>query len=140
MRRHSLLLAGFVTALLFAPARPKGESAAAIFDTTHICKAAIAAIMGRPPQSIVTRIQDEIVLLSYVRQDDGTLWSYRCRVEGSRVIWASEPGGRWRTHPADERISYRIIEGSEPGIEITESYGDGSATRRMFRAGELVTK
>ena len=87
---------------------------------------------------MATRIEGSIVFLSYVRKDDGTLWSFRCKVEGNRVIWASEPGGRWRTDLADDRISYRIVEASqEPSIEIVEAYEDGSATRKSFTASQL---
>jgi hypothetical protein len=38
---------------------------------------------------------------------DNFVWTYRCRVEGNRVVWASEPG-RWRDGPKDDEIFFEL--------------------------------
>lgn len=61
-----------------------------------ICRAAIAAIMGRDPEIIrVVRTESDVQFLTYARPSDKKRWSNRCRVEGNLVMWAEEPG-RWR--------------------------------------------
>ena len=122
------------------PARDRAARAASgvRFSDPQICKAAIAHLMGRPPESIRARIHGEIVSLSYVRADDGTRWTYRCKVEGLRVIWASAPAGRWRTDPADETITYRTLGGPGlPRLEIEEAFSDGSSSTETFTSHQL---
>jgi hypothetical protein len=85
-----------------------------------------------------TRVAGDIVFLSYTRQDDGTNWKYRCRVDGQRIIWASDPGGRWRTHPEDEQLFFRVVKariGSQ--LEVEERYSDGSSTKDTFSFEDL---
>lgn len=71
-----------------------------------ICKAGIATLMGRDPKIIRAKDGGDVVRLSYVRENDGSLWEYRCKIEGSEIIWASKTG-RWRTDPADEKLRYK---------------------------------
>lgn len=71
-----------------------------------ICKAGIAALMDRDPKIIKARESDGLVQLSYIRKEDRSLWQYRCKIEGSAIVWASKEG-RWRTDPADEKLRYR---------------------------------
>nr|WP_325265575.1 PH domain-containing protein [uncultured Rhizobium sp.] len=99
-----------------------------------ICKAAVAAIMGRDPSIISVGAEISGVLpLSYVRPDDGKQCKYRCRVEGDRIIWASDTG-RWRTDPLDEKIFYTI---SSNTISISERYTDGSSNESTYLLGQL---
>lgn len=92
--------------------------------------------MGRDPKIIKVTKQDKgIVYLYYVRRDDGTKWSYRCKIEGSKVVWASDTG-RWRTDPLDERITYRI---NGKLLEIIQSYSDGSSTKESFKSSQIGT-
>lgn len=70
-----------------------------------ICKASIATIMGRDVSIInIDVIKDDSVYLSYVRSNDGTQWSYKCKVDGNKVIWGNADG-RWRT---DELVTYTV--------------------------------
>lgn len=62
--------------------------------------------MERAPKIIRAKDDGDIVRLSYVRENDGSLWEYRCKIEGSEIIWASK-SGRWRTDPADEKLRYK---------------------------------
>lgn len=105
--------------------------AAPPFAPEAICRTAIASITGRDPKIIrVTRTDGDILFLSYVRPIDNFIWDYRCRIEGNRVIWASEPG-RWREAPTDDRISFEVV-GDGRQLRIIDNHGDGSATNELF--------
>lgn len=88
----------------------------------RVCRAAIAAVMGRDPSIIqVTSTSGDIVQTRYTR-DDGTVWKNQCRVEDGRVIWAAVdvngPGtgpGRWRD---EDELLFTI---SGPNIRIQQS-------------------
>ena len=96
-----------------------------------VCKAAIAEIMGRDPRIVqIVRSDADVHYLSYVRQSDQSKWTYRCRVDGNRVIWASDPG-RWRTDPRDGTVKFDIIN-SGRSIKIIESVG-GTETYELSR-------
>lgn len=106
-----------------APARPMSVSSA------QVCRATIAALMGHPLEIVhVTNEAAGIVFLTYLRPTDQTTWRNRCRVFGTAVVWASEPG-RWRDHPADERVSFRV---AGKTIAIRQQFADGSSTEKTF--------
>lgn len=101
-------------------------------DRLLVCRAAIATMMGRPIDIIAADERVDLVWVSYVRPDDGTRWSDVCRFNGNRVEWAYvENGqiGRWRTHPDDEVITFRL---TEREVEIVMDFGDGSTTQKSF--------
>jgi endogenous inhibitor of DNA gyrase (YacG/DUF329 family) len=106
------------------------------FSASQICRAGIGLIMGRDPKIIRAREAGGIVFLSYTRSDDATVWKYRCRLEGDRIIWASDPG-RWRTHPDDEQLYFRVLPDSEARLQVEERYSDGSANQKTFSSGDL---
>jgi hypothetical protein len=92
-------------------------------DQRKVCKAAIAAIMGRDPAIISTKgPSGGIVHLEYIRPDDKTRWAYRCRLEGNRVLWAS-PTGRWMDKDMDGKVTYSA---GAQGVTIHQSFSDGS--------------
>ena len=106
-------------------------SAAAAFEVEAICRTAIASIMGRDPKLMqVTRTDGDILFLTYVRAMDNFVWTYRCRLEGNRVVWASEPG-RWRDDPKDDEVLFEIVDAGKQ-LRIIENHGDGSSTRQLF--------
>jgi hypothetical protein len=116
-------------ALLFGNLPP--ASAAPTFEAETICRTAIASIADRDPKAMqVTRTADDVLFLTYVRPIDNFVWTYRCRIEGNRVIWASEPG-RWRQDPKDDKIFFEIVDSGNQ-LRIIESHGDGSTTKRLF--------
>lgn len=92
----------------------------------RVCRAAIAAIMGRDVATIrVDRSTSEETQVSYVRPSDGTRWRNRCRIDGDRVAWASaDPGssGRWRD---EETIRFAI---TGDAVTIQQRFGDGSGS------------
>src|SRR3954463_12926603 len=93
----SRLIAATPLAVSFLPSSLAADS----FEPEAICRAAIATIAGRDPKTMqVTRIAGDVLFLSYVRPVDNFVWAYRCKIEGNRVFWASDPG-RWREKPKD---------------------------------------
>jgi hypothetical protein len=112
-------------------ADPSPASAAAAFEVEAICRTAIASIMGRDPKLMqVTRTAGDVLFLTYVRAMDNFVWAYRCRVEGNRVVWASEPG-RWRDGPKDDEVLFEVVDAGKQ-LRIIENHGDGSSTRQLF--------
>jgi hypothetical protein len=106
-------------------------SAAPAFEVEAICRTAIASIMGRDPKVIqVTRTAGDVLFLTYVRAMDNFVWTYRCRVEGNRVVWATEPG-RWRDGPKDDEVFFEIVDAGKQ-LRIIENQGDGSSTKQSF--------
>ena len=133
-KSHAASLA--ISAILFVAFFPPITNATGPSQVTksHICKAGVATVMGRDPS--IMRIDTEVggvLYLSYVRADDGSLWSNKCKVDGNLIIWASNTG-RWRNHPADPRLSYRI---QAEIIYVEEKYSDGSATKKSFKLDQL---
>ena len=115
---------------------PQAAVAAPPFTRETICRTAIASVMGRDPKLVqVTRIDGDILFLSYVRPIDNFVWDYRCRIDGNRVIWASEPG-RWREGPKDERVSFEVV-GDGEQLRIIDDHADGSATNELFDRDKL---
>lgn len=118
-------------------AHSASATAAGTFSTRQICKAAVSVIMGRSPSIMKASIVGSDVKVSYVRPDDGSKWRFKCKLEGSRVMWGSDPG-RWRTHPDDGRVYYSISEaGASARLTIEEKYSDGSATKESFTPKQL---
>lgn len=109
------------------------------FNAGHLCRATIAVLMGRDVGII--RVDGEragIANVSYVRPDDGTLWGYRCKLEGNRIIWATIDG-RWRdrsVHSWDELIAFGI-NAKARGFAISMIDQDGSQRTRTFRAEQF---
>src|ERR1700730_2274661 len=102
----------FRAALLVAwPTTASFVAAARLLEREAICRAAIASVKGRDPKLMkVALIRDDVFFLTYTRPIDSFVWTYRCRIEGSRVVWADEPG-RWRNEPKDDKISFEAIDG-----------------------------
>ena len=107
------------------------SSGAPAFEVEAICRTAIASIMGRDPKMMqVTLTAGNVVFLTYVRPIDNFVWNYRCRIEGNRILWASEPG-RWRDDPKDEKVFFEVIDGGKQ-LRVIEDHGDGSRTNQLF--------
>jgi hypothetical protein len=106
-------------------------AAAPPLEPEVICRAAIGSLMDRDPRLFrVTRTGGDILFLSYVRPIDNFDWTYRCKIQGNRVIWASEPG-RWREDPNDDKVSFEIVAGGKQ-LRIINDRGDGSPTKELF--------
>jgi hypothetical protein len=112
-------------------------SAAPLFEAPAICRVAIASITDRDPKIMqVTRTVGVVLFLTYVRPIDNFVWTYRCRIEGNRVVWADEPG-RWREdNPGDDKIFFEIIDGGNQ-LRIINNHDDGSSTKQVFGRDEI---
>jgi hypothetical protein len=105
--------------------------AASSFAVETICRTAIAAITDRDPKIMqVTRTIGDVLFLAYVRPIDNFVWTYRCRIEGNRVVWATEPG-RWRDNPKDGEVLFEDV-GEGKQLRIIENRGDGSSIKQVF--------
>jgi hypothetical protein len=112
-------------------------SGAPAFEVEAICRTAIASMMGRDPKMMqVTLTKGDVLFLTYVRPIDNWVWTYRCRIEGNRVLWASEPG-RWRDDPKDEKVFFEVIDGGKQ-LRIIEDHGDGSSTNQLFNRDMIL--
>jgi hypothetical protein len=116
-------------AMLFAI---PSASAAPLFEAEAICRTAIASITERDPKIMqVTRTAGSVLFLTYVRPIDNFIWTYRCRIEGNRVVWADEPG-RWREDDLrDDKIFFEIIDVGKQ-LRIINNHNDGSSTKQVF--------
>ena len=124
-----------IFAAYFASAGITVAVAQVSFTKQQICRAAIGAVFGQNPKIIKTdRESQGVIYLHYNRPSDGKYWDYRCKLEGSRVIWASVDG-RWRNHQLDEKLEF-----SEHGgkLTINELYADGSKTTNVYTGKQLA--
>jgi hypothetical protein len=121
--------------LLFAGLSP--ASAAPAFEVEAICRTAIAAIMDRDPKAMkVTKAADDVLILTYDRPIDNFIWTYRCRIDGNRVVWASEPG-RWREGPKDDKILFEVVDAGSQ-LRIIAIHRDGSRAQQLFDRDKIL--
>lgn len=109
--------------------------------TSKICKAAISMMMGRSTATMSdtnVSVEDSVftVQISYVR-DDGTPWSYHCKVSENTIVWKAE-NGRWRTHPDDEKYHY-TLNGNVATIVETSGFS-GEVRDRDFSLSEICVR
>ncbi|MDG4866468.1 hypothetical protein P8631_00380 [Guyparkeria sp. 1SP6A2] len=98
-------------------------------EIDDICVAGVAAIMGKNPNIVVIDgVKDEVVLLSYARDSDGTRWGFKCKVAGNRIIWGNADG-RWRTHKLDSAVYYQI-KGDK--VDVRERHSDSSSSTDSY--------
>jgi hypothetical protein len=104
------------------------------FTDQQICKATIAKLMGKKPSIIkIDKTSGNVIYLSYIRPFDGSHWAYRCKLEGSTAIWASDVG-RWRTGIYDSTLTFSA---NKNNLKITESHPDGSSGYKSYSLQQL---
>jgi hypothetical protein len=124
-----------VAALSGCPALSVADAAPS-FEPEAICRTALASITGRDPKIVrVTRTTGDVLFLSYLRPIDNFVWAYRCKIQGNRVIWASDPG-RWREDAKDDKVFFEIVGGGKQ-LRIIENHRDGSATKELFEREQI---
>lgn len=124
-----IMLRSLPCAILFAGLSQ--AAAAPAFEIETICRTAIASISGRDPKLLqVTLTDGDVLFLAYVRPIDNFVWNYRCRIDGNRVLWASEPG-RWRDNPKDGKLFFEVVGGGQQ-LRIIEDHDDGTSTNQLF--------
>jgi len=103
-----------------------------------VCKAAVASMFGRDHKTMkLDKIDDGIAYVHYIRPDDNSRWAVKCKLDGDRVIWASnnaDNSKRWRTDPLDDVVKYSI---KDKTIKITQEYTDGSNSSEEYPILEL---
>ena len=113
------------------PEKTGAEKIADAVDYRFVCRATVASLFSRDIKIIsASSGPDGIVIASYVRPNDGVRWTYACRFDGNRVVWATVSNaeiGRWRTHALDEQITFSALpEGIR--IKLVEGAGHNGAT------------
>ncbi|WP_262267157.1 hypothetical protein [Microvirga yunnanensis] len=129
MKRFGILVVGL------AVAGPAYAAELTPAERGEICRAAMGGVMGRKPSIMKAQPEGEITIVSYNRPSDGTLWKYRCRLEGTRVIWAAETG-RWRTDPLDSVVTVEVLDKGKR-VRIVERHEDGSQNEYSYPRREL---
>jgi hypothetical protein len=130
----TVLLAALLAAL---PTTGSLVAAAPLFEPEAICRAAIASIKDRDPKLIkVSLIRDGVFFLTYARPIDSFVWTYRCRIEGNRVVWADEPG-RWRNEPKDDKISFEAIDAGAH-LQIIVTRRNGLTNKQIFDRAKVL--
>lgn len=103
-----------------------------------VCKATVASVFGRDHKTMkLEKIVDDVAFIHYVRPGDDTRWSVKCKLDGGRVIWASnnsDDSKRWRTDPLDDVIKYSI---EDAMLTITQEYTDGSSSNDEYKLSGL---
>ncbi len=96
-----------------------------------IARAATAVISQQSIALVeIERRESGVIFTSYVRPTDGSVWKNRFRIEHDRISWGAADG-RWRDHPADEKLRYKW-DGSRKVLNLTLFHSDGSAEAREF--------
>ena len=87
--------------------------------------------MDRDPKLLqATDARDGGVVVTYARPFDNFVFTYRCRIEGDRVVWADEPG-RWRDGARDAKVSFEIA-GTGDRLRIVVSRANGPTLQQLF--------
>ena len=108
-------------------------SANPAFETHAVCRTAIAVVMDRDPKLVqATDAPDGIVVLTYARPFDNFVFTYRCRLDGDRVVWADEPG-RWRDGAKDAKVSFEVV-GAGERLRIIVSRANGDHRTAIIRS------
>lgn len=125
----------FVFLISFIQSQPSADLPKGITGF-HVCKSAMAAVMGRPVRIMKASSSRDVVYVNYVRPSDGSKWKNKCRIESNnRIMWASNNKGdmkRWRNHEMDSKVYYSINDNSYD-ITITQVHYDKSRTVKTYK-------
>lgn len=102
------------------------------FTYEDLARYTISYLMGQQPKIIQSKKEKDYYRVSYKRPSDAKLFEYRIKFEGSVIFWASYDG-RWRSDPADEKITF--VENGKR-IKIIQTFSDGSTDNKEFEQGE----
>ena len=129
MRRVELIL---VT--LFAAGCYTNSMAQTAFTYSQICKAGIGTVMGRDPETMFAEVDGRsFLLISYRRDGDGELITYKCRIIDDRIHWGNVDG-RWRDDPADSALTF-YTDGEY--LFVQDRFPDGSSILEEFTISQL---
>jgi hypothetical protein len=94
------------------------------FTEQQVCRAAIATIMHKDI-GIVSAAGEGTISVTY---NSGGLKKFKCRIEGSSVMWGSADG-RWRNQAYDEKVMW---EAAGDTLVIRQPWSDGSVSTDKF--------
>lgn len=124
MKFNTLAVAVISSVLLTAC----GESTDTNYAEKDICRAAISLVMGRSLDTVsIDSSSGSQFNLSYTRPEDGSNWSYKCKVEGNSILWGADDG-RWRDADEDSKLSFTIQE----VLTVVEGFSDGSKKTAVY--------
>jgi len=108
----------------------------------EVCQAALKSILSYSAFGKYLRSYGEGGKIIHVfRSPDALDSTYKCYVNGDRVMWGVHKAptitaGRWRNHPADERIRYEV-KGNR--VVIIQEYSDGSQSEDIYDLSLLAS-
>lgn len=98
-------------------------------DMENICTAAISTLFDQPTAMIrVDGVEKGLMHLSYSLPADSTLWQYKCRIEGKKIMWATRDGA-WRTDTSDRQVTFQL---TKDEIVVNVEFPDGSEKQNRF--------
>ncbi|MEM1181189.1 MAG: hypothetical protein AAGM22_22795 [Acidobacteriota bacterium] len=102
------------------------------FTAAQVCQAGVALAMAKSAEIMNASAASEegVYKIWYRRPSDNSRWDLRCKLEGSRILWASK-GGRWRNDPRDSVLTFRV---DSDTLIVKDAYGDGSAREGRYQA------
>lgn len=105
----------------------------------NLCRAAILTFMQYKniKETSSLQLNNSSAVVTRHRPEDNTNWHYLCKIESDKIIYASMNTngpetikvGRWRVHPADEKITY-TINGDQLNINV--SYSESDKINKVF--------
>jgi hypothetical protein len=122
------------TQVLCEPARAQAEG----WTDAKVCRAGIAAILLHPAKDVQPDgTEGAVHYYLFRRQSDRTVWRFKCRVDGERILWGSvweHSEGLWRVNEYDGRVVF-AIEGET--VTIRQYHPDGSESVNHYRRTQL---
>lgn len=126
--KNNKILQGAVAVSVLAILLSGGGVDTTPFTKVEVCKGVVAIVSSRPVSIMNGSLNGGIVEIDYVRPDDRKRWFYRCKLEGSKGIWAMGKG-RWRRHKHDEKITFKV---ANEKLYINTLYYDNSGYEKVF--------
>lgn len=121
----SLLLAGSLAGC----GNDKGQ-----FSDAEICRASVATALHKDPSIFnVDDVNGKLVYVSYHEQDNWKHDIYRCKIEGTKAIWATEKG-HWKTSSKDAQLTFAA---NEDKLTIVDTSADGQQINKHYKLEQL---
>ncbi|MDF0535866.1 hypothetical protein KDN34_14220 [Shewanella yunxiaonensis] len=104
------------------------------FTDAEICRASVATALNKDPSIFnVDDVNGKLVYVSYHEQDDWKHDIYRCKIEGSKAIWATEKGP-WKTQSSDAQITFAA---NDDKLTIVDTTANGQHIDKHYKFDQL---
>ncbi|KFZ37891.1 hypothetical protein HR45_08590 [Shewanella mangrovi] len=111
-----------------------GDSVKGQFTDAEICRASVATALNKAPKLFnVEDVNGKVVYLTHYENDDWQRDIYRCKLEGTKVLWATEKGP-WKNTPADNTLTFAA---NDDKLTIMNTDADGQQTDKHFKFDQL---